>query len=161
MNHPWIYMCSPSRAPLPPPSPPVPSRSSQCTRSERLSHASNLGWWSGSSVHGILQARTLERVAMPSSRRSSQPRDRTQVSCFAGGFFVIGPQGKPKNTGVSILSLLQWIFLTQEVNQLSYIAGGFSTSWATREALPSQNVSVCNWEWALTNIFFLWEKRSF
>ena len=32
--------------PLPPPSPPAPSRSSQCTRSERLSHASSLGWWS-------------------------------------------------------------------------------------------------------------------
>ena len=32
--------------PLPHPSPPDPSRSSQCTRSERLSHASNLGWWS-------------------------------------------------------------------------------------------------------------------
>ena len=30
--------------PLPPPSPPAPSRFSQCARSERLSHASNLGW---------------------------------------------------------------------------------------------------------------------
>ena len=34
----------------------------------------------GSSVHGILQARILEWVAMPSSRGSSQPRNRTQVS---------------------------------------------------------------------------------
>ena len=34
----------------------------------------------GSSVHGILQARILEWVAMPSSRGSSQPRDRTCVS---------------------------------------------------------------------------------
>ena len=34
----------------------------------------------GSSVHGILQARILEWVAMPSSKGSSQPRDRTQVS---------------------------------------------------------------------------------
>ena len=33
---------------------------------------------SGSAVHGILQARILEWVAMPSSRRSSRPRDRTQ-----------------------------------------------------------------------------------
>ena len=40
------YMCSPSRSPLPPPSPPDPSRFSQCIRSERLFHASNLGWWS-------------------------------------------------------------------------------------------------------------------
>ena len=44
MKQPWVYMCSPSFSP--PPSPPAPSRSSQCTRSERLSHASNLGWWS-------------------------------------------------------------------------------------------------------------------
>ena len=43
----------------------------------------------GSSVHGILQARMLEWVAMPSSRGSSQPRDETQVSCIAGGFFTI------------------------------------------------------------------------
>ena len=44
MNQPWIYMCSPSRSPLPPPSPSHPSGSSQCTRPEHLSHASNLGW---------------------------------------------------------------------------------------------------------------------
>ena len=38
---------------------------------------------------GILQARILERAAMPSSSRgSSQPRDRTQVSCIAGRFFL-------------------------------------------------------------------------
>ena len=36
----------------------------------------------GSSVHGILQARILEWVAIPFSRGSSQPRDRTQVSCI-------------------------------------------------------------------------------
>ena len=44
MKQPRVYMCSPSQSPLPPPSPPIPSRFSQCTRSERLSHASNLGW---------------------------------------------------------------------------------------------------------------------
>ena len=43
----------------------------------------------GSSVHGILQARTLEWVAMPSSRGSSQPRDQNQISCTAGGFFTV------------------------------------------------------------------------
>ena len=35
---------------------------------------------SGSYVHGILQARILKRVAMPSSRQSSWPRDRTRIS---------------------------------------------------------------------------------
>jgi len=43
----------------------------------------------GSSVHDIIQARTLEWVAIPFSRGSSQPRDRTQVSCIAGRFFTI------------------------------------------------------------------------
>ena len=40
-------------------------------------------------VHGILQTRILEWVAFPFSRGSSQPRDRTQVSRIAGGFFTI------------------------------------------------------------------------
>ena len=40
-------------------------------------------------VHGILQARILEWVAVPFSRESSQPWDRTQVSCIAGGFFTV------------------------------------------------------------------------
>ena len=39
-------------------------------------------------VHGILQARILEWVAFPFSGGSSQPRDGTQVSCVAGGFFT-------------------------------------------------------------------------
>ena len=39
-------------------------------------------------AHGILQATMLERVAFPFSRGSSQPRDRTQVSGIAGGFFI-------------------------------------------------------------------------
>ena len=39
-------------------------------------------------VHAILQARILDWVAFPFSRGSSQPRDWTQVSCTAGGFFT-------------------------------------------------------------------------
>ena len=39
-------------------------------------------------VLGILQARILEWVAFPFSRGSSQPRNQTQVSCIAGGFFT-------------------------------------------------------------------------
>ena len=95
--------------------------------------------------------------SFPSSRGSSQPRDRTQVSSITGGFFTSWatreaqeywcgqpfpsprdllnlrieprssalqadsltpePPGKPKNTGVGSLSLLQQIFMTQELNQ--------------------------------------------
>ena len=43
----------------------------------------------GSSVHGILQARIMEWISMPSSRGSSWPRDQTQVSHIAGSFFTI------------------------------------------------------------------------
>ena len=42
----------------------------------------------GSSVHGILQAKILEWVAIPFSRGSSQLRDQTWVSCIAGRFFT-------------------------------------------------------------------------
>ena len=42
----------------------------------------------GSSVHGILQARILEWVAIPFSRGSSQPRDPTHISFIAGRFFT-------------------------------------------------------------------------
>ena len=52
----------------------------------------------GSSAHGILQARVLEWVAILFSRRSSQPRHQTHISCiscFAGRFFTTKPLGKP------------------------------------------------------------------
>ena len=52
----------------------------------------------GSSVHGILQARILEWVSKPSSRTSSQSRDGTCVSCFAGRFFTAEAPGKPTHT---------------------------------------------------------------
>ena len=50
----------------------------------------------GSSVHGILQARILKSITMPSSRGSSWTRNWTHVSCIAGGFFTTEPLGKPR-----------------------------------------------------------------
>ena len=41
-----------------------------------------------SSVHGILQVRILEWVAISFSRGSSHPRDQTQASCITGRFFT-------------------------------------------------------------------------
>ena len=52
----------------------------------------------GSSVHGTFQARILEWVTISFSRGSSQPRDRTRiscVSCMAGGFFTTEAPRKP------------------------------------------------------------------
>ena len=54
----------------------------------------------GSSVHGLLQARILEWVAMPSSKGSSPPRNQNRIysiSCIADGFFTAEPSGKPQN----------------------------------------------------------------
>ena len=48
---------------------------------------------------------------------SSQPRDHTQVSHIAGRFFTVWATREAQNTGVGSLSLLQGIFLTQELNQ--------------------------------------------
>ena len=49
----------------------------------------------GSAVPGILQAKTLEWVAVSFSRGSSQPRDQMQVSCIAVTLFTHEPAGKP------------------------------------------------------------------
>ena len=68
-------------------------------------------------VHETLQARILECVAFPFSRGSSQPRDRIEVSGLWEDYLPAEPQGKPKNTGVGSLSLLQQIFSTQKLNQ--------------------------------------------
>ena len=49
----------------------------------------------GFSVHGILQAKILEWVAISFSRGSSQPRDQTWVSCVAGRFFTTWDTREP------------------------------------------------------------------
>ena len=68
-------------------------------------------------VHGIPQARILARVALPFYRESSQSRDRTRSPTVQEGFLWVEPPGKPKNTGMGSLSLLQQILLTQELNR--------------------------------------------
>ena len=55
------------------------------------------------------------------------------------------PQGKPQNTGVGSLSLLQQIFPTQNRTRVSCIAGGFFTKWAIREAQVTQScLTLCD-----------------
>ena len=49
----------------------------------------------GSSVHGILQARILEWVALSFSRGSFRPRDQIQVSCTAEILYWLSHQGSP------------------------------------------------------------------
>ena len=68
-------------------------------------------------VHGILQARILEWVAVPFSRDLPNPGVEPRSSALQADAFPAEPQRKPKNTGVGSISLLQRIFLTQELNR--------------------------------------------
>ena len=69
----------------------------------------------GSSVHGILQARILEGAAVPFSRGFSQPGPEPISPTLLADSSLSEPPGKPENTGVGSLSLLEEIFLTQEL----------------------------------------------
>ena len=62
-------------------------------------------------IHGILWARILEWVAFPFSRGIKPRSPALQADSLPAK-----PQGKPKNTGVGSLSLLQRIFPSQELN---------------------------------------------
>ena len=67
----------------------------------------------GSSVHGILQARILEWVAISFSRGSSQPRDQTWVSCIVGRFFTDWATRKfpsSSNSGSCLIFLSIYLF---------------------------------------------------
>ena len=114
----------------------------------------------GSSVHGILQARILEWIAILSSRGFSWPRDWTLVSCIAVRFFTLWATGKswkvkvaqlcstlcdPMNYivhGILQARILKWITFPfssissqpRDRTQVSCIACGFFISWAPREA---------------------------
>ena len=98
----------------------------------------------GSSVHGIVQARILEWLAISSSRVSSWPRDRTHGACIAGGFFTSEPPGKPHRHVLLLLSRLLCPTLCDpldgsppgsaipgilQARTLEWIAISFSNAW--------------------------------
>ena len=88
-------------------------------------------------VHGILQARILEWVAFPFSRRSSKPKGWIQVSHITGRFFT----GWATREAQEVDFPLEWVAYpfssesSQPRNQtrVSCIAGGFFTNWAIRD----------------------------
>ena len=86
-------------------------------------------------VHGILQARILEWVTVPFSRGSSQLRDWTQISCSTADSLPAESTGKPKNAGGVAYPFTRGSSWPTNWTQVSCTAGGFFTSWATREAL--------------------------
>ena len=76
----------------------------------------------GSSVQEILQARILEWVAIPFSRGSSQPRDRTQVSLTAGRFFTVWATRETQSHLDAVPKVAAFI----EIESRLVVAGGWS-----------------------------------
>ena len=115
----------------------------------------------GSSIHGILQARILEWVAISFSRGSSQPRDQTSNSCFGIAWFeltftqincltlydlTVCSLPAPSIHGILQARILEWISIPfsrgssqpRDQTWFSCIAGRFFTTWAIRE-VPSNS----------------------
>ena len=77
----------------------------------------------GSSVHGILQARKLEWVAAPSSRGSSWPRDQTMPlssPALAGRLFTTEPAGKPHDSISTLLYVVKDVSAELEKGPVFY-----------------------------------------
>ena len=91
------------------------------------------------SVHSILQARTLERVASLFSRESFQPRDRIWVSCIAGRFFTIWAISVYSCN--EILSILSRLVLTEKVQLCSL---NFVHAKSHQSCLPLCNAMDCS-----------------
>ena len=68
-------------------------------------------------IHGLLQARILERVAFPFSRDLPNPGIEPRSPALQVDSLPAEPQGKHKYIGVGSLSLLLRIFFTQELNR--------------------------------------------
>ena len=84
----------------------------------------------GSSVHGILQARILDWVSMPSSRGFSPPRDRTHVSYIVGRFFTIWDNTEVLTHVICSISLSFIIFISLTIIIIKFCG----------------NISCCPWE---------------
>ena len=84
--------------------------------------------------HMTIQSMEFSRPEYWNGEPSPSPGDlpnpgiKLRSLTFQADSLLAEPQGKPKNTGVGSLSLLQGIFLTQELNEVSCIAGGFFTN---------------------------------
>ena len=98
-------------------------------------------------VHGILQARILEWVAFPFSRGSSPPRDRTQVSCIAGGFFTCWAtrEDQPGNSSPNMLHFINGTAIVFKTTGLQ----------VTPQALPPHSHFLTNAASCVINNFCL------
>ena len=119
----------------------------------------------GIDIHGILQASILEWDAISFSRGSSRTRDRTQVSCVAGGFFTnwatfwnlyyhfylssnfrLAQAVYSQFSGLNLLILWLWIYYSYCLWCLSFISTWF--------CLSPPHFFLCGIRWCLAKILF-------
>ena len=93
-----------------------------------------------SSVHGILQPRILEWVAIPFSRGSSGTRDWTLVSCITGRFFTIWAPGN-----CHFESSILWIHFTASLIE-GFITLVTGVDWSRNQEILILVLSM--WPWA-------------
>ena len=107
----------------------------------------------GSSVHGVLQARILEWVAIPFTRGSFQSRDRTRDFWIAGGFFTTDPPGKPRKSSLQCLSWQrpikrlqkQWLHLQRRARSVAdFSLSGCQTEVSAPCCLTMLGTKFCN-----------------
>ena len=106
-----------------------------------------------SSVHGILQAKIMEWVAILFSRGSSQPRDQTQVSCISGRFFSIWVirENYLGNSNLGILRYCLWDRIAELDRVVVQSLSGvwfFVTPW-TAACQPSLSFTI---SWSLLKL---------
>ena len=93
----------------------------------------------GSSTHGILQARILEWVAIPFSRRSSWPGNQTWISCIADGFFTTEPPEKPNSQAT--LGHFCWLMLVRSGDKNHAFRKFVLRSYDSISSKDSQNIT--------------------
>ena len=98
-------------------------------------------------VHGILQARILEWVAFPFSRGSSQPRNRTQVSCFVGGFFTSWARKSTTPLFSRISQQMFWVWFLQESKHRQWALSLrlLSKLWHREVKCKQRAIGLLNW----------------
>ena len=83
----------------------------------------------GSSIHGILQARILEWVAIPLSRGSSSPRDWTRVSCTASRFLKVWATREALKFEILKVFKSEWVAVPMKKLKSKLIWGKTTTFW--------------------------------
>ena len=97
-------------------------------------------------VHGILQAWILGWVTMPPSMISSLHRDRTHISCIAGGFFTTEPLENPSMCSTGVNSFATFYFFQNEVlifqSSLSWKFSSFKTYFLALKIFFTYSISI-------------------